>query len=220
MGKALSGGERTARQARQLLARWGIVTRESLESEAGAWSWALLYRQLVRMEMRGEVRRGYFVQGLPGAQFALPEAVEQLRAARAPATGDRTAIDPELVVMNAVDPANLYGPQREGAAQEEILTADGKPLVFSRVPSTWLVQQAGRPVLVAADSGARITLTEGVDEGLSRRALRALLDHLGTFETRVSVETWNGEPVLGSAGQPALESIGFYRAYPAMVWDR
>ena len=88
------------------------------------------------------------------------------------------------------------------------------------MPSTWLVQQRGRPVLVAADSGARITLTEGVDEGLARRALDMLLDHLGAFTPRVSVQTWNGEPVLGSEGQAVLESIGFYRAYPEMVWDR
>jgi ATP-dependent Lhr-like helicase len=222
MGKALPDGERAARQARQLLARWGIVTRESLEGEVGAWNWARIYRQLVRMEMRGEVRRGYFVQGLPGAQFALPEAVEQLRAARPRppdhrGAGDRAPIEPELVVMNAVDPANLYGPQREGTAQEPILTASGEPLAFSRVPSTWLVQQSGRPVLVAADSGARITLTEGVDEGLAGRALRVLLDHLGAFTTRVSVETWNGEPVLGNQGQAVLESLGFYRDYPAMT---
>jgi ATP-dependent Lhr-like helicase len=215
MGKALSDGERAARQARQLLARWGIVTRESLETEIGAWSWALIYRQLVRMEMRGEVRRGYFVQGLSGAQFALPEAVEQLRSIR-----DQAPVDPELVVLNAVDPANLYGPQREGPGLETVLTASGEPLAFSRVPSTWLVQQRGRPVLIAADSGARITLTEGVDEGLARRALQALLEHLGAFTARVSVETWNGDPVLSSEGQPVLESIGFYRAYPEMVWDR
>jgi ATP-dependent Lhr-like helicase len=215
MGKPVSDGDRVARQARQLLARWGIVSRESLEAEVGSWNWALLYRQLQRMEMRGEVRRGYFVQGLPGAQFALPDAVEQLRALRDQASGD-----PEPVVLSAVDPANLYGPLRETAAEAEIRSASGGPLTFSRVPSTWLVQQRGRPVLVAADSGARLTLTEGVDEGLARRALQALLDHLDRFMPRVSVEEWNGEPVLGSAGQPVLESLGFYRSYPEMVRDR
>jgi ATP-dependent Lhr-like helicase len=172
------------------------------------------------MEMRGEVRRGYFVQGLSGAQFALPEAVEQLRSARSQAADDRAPVDPELVVLSAVDPANMYGPQRESPAYEPVRTAGGEPLAFSRVPSTWLVQQRGRPLLVAADSGARITLTEGVDEGLARRALEALLDHLGAFTPRVSVQTWNDQPVLGSEGQAVLESIGFYRAYPEMVWDR
>ena len=67
---------------------------------------------------------------------------------------------------------------------------------------------------------ARITLSEGVEEGPARRALAALLDHLGRFMPRVSVETWNGEPVLGSAGQAVLEGAGFYRDYPSMSWNR
>ena len=95
--------ERVARQTRQLLARWGIVTRESLEAEIGAWSWARIYRQLVRMEMRGEVRRGYFVQGLPGVQFALPEAVGLLRRCAAE-PGER-----RLQAISAADPLNLGG---------------------------------------------------------------------------------------------------------------
>ena len=47
-----------------------------------------------------------------------------------------------------------------------------------------------------------------------------LLDHLATFERRVAVETWNEEPVLQSDGRSLLESAGFYRSYPAMVWER
>jgi ATP-dependent Lhr-like helicase len=213
MGKAVPDGERVARQTRQLLARHGIVTRDSLEGEAGSWNWGLIYRQLQRMEMRGDVRRGYFVQGLPGLQYALPEAVERLRAIRDGASGDA-----ELVVLNACDPANLYGPRRDGAGGP--LTVQGEPLAFARVPSTWLVQQRGLPALVAGDGGAHLTVPQGVDEGLVRRALDALLAHLARFERRVSVETWNGEAVLNSPGQPLLEAAGFVRAYPAMVWER
>jgi ATP-dependent Lhr-like helicase len=80
LGKALPAHERTTLQARQLLARHGVVTYASLDDEFGAWDWGALYREFQRLEMRGEVRRGYFVQGLAGVQFALPEVVEQLRA--------------------------------------------------------------------------------------------------------------------------------------------
>ncbi|MFN2157908.1 MAG: helicase-related protein, partial [Anaerolineae bacterium] len=170
LGKPLPEEERAARQARQLLARHGIVTYESLADEVGAWEWGAISRQLRRLEMRGEVRRGYFVQGLSGAQYALPEAVERLRAARddqregrehLPGTREGPAEAGELVVMNACDPANLYGPSREGAPD----TAAGEPLAFSRLPSTWLVQERGRPALVASSGGAHVLLTEGVDEG-------------------------------------------------------
>jgi ATP-dependent Lhr-like helicase len=225
MGKPISVGERAARQARQLLTRYGIVTHECLQNETGSWDWHLIYQELQRQEMRGEVRRGYFVQGLSGAQYALPEAVERLRAARddqregrehLPGTREGPAEAGELVVMNACDPANLYGPSREGAPD----TAAGEPLAFSRLPSTWLVQERGRPALVASSGGAHVLLTEGVDAGLAQRAMAALLDHLARTESRVSVETWNGEPVLGTAGQALLEGLAFYRDYPAMTWER
>jgi ATP-dependent Lhr-like helicase len=217
LGKAVPTAERIAQQARQLLARYGIVTRESLEGETGSWEWGLILRQLQRLEMRGEVRRGYFVQGLPGLQFALPDAVERLRAIRDGQV--RAGVmdgEAEPVVMNACDPANLYGPARDDGPT----TVQGEPLAFSRVPSTWLVLHRGLPILVAGDSGAQLTIPRGVDEGLVRRALQALLDHLARFERRVAVETWNGEPVLQSSGRSLLEAVGFYRSYPAMVWER
>jgi ATP-dependent Lhr-like helicase len=80
LGKALPPQERVTVQARQLLARHGVVTYASLDDEFGAWEWGALYPEFQRLELRGEVRRGYFVQGLAGVQFALPEVVEQLRS--------------------------------------------------------------------------------------------------------------------------------------------
>jgi ATP-dependent Lhr-like helicase len=222
MGKEPPVEERTAQQVRQLLARHGVVTRLSLEREEGAWDWGLIYPQLQRMEMRGEVRRGYFVSGLPGVQFALPEAVEQLRAAG----NDVGAPEDEvlLVVMNACDPANLYGPALDilDAPQHGYgpQLAEGQPLTFARIPSTWLVLHRGLPVLVAEDTGARLTTVRGTGEGLVRRALGGLLDHMGGFQRRVTAHTWNGAPVLDGPGQPLLESLGFYRDYPAMTWER
>ncbi|MGC9393403.1 MAG: DEAD/DEAH box helicase [Anaerolineae bacterium] len=205
MGKPISVGERTARQARQLLARYGVVTHECLENEAGSWDWRLIYRELQRQEMRGEVRRGYFVQGLSGAQFALPDVVEQLRALR-----DRTENN-EPVVLNACDPACFYGPTREDMPEA---------LTFTRIPSTWLVQVRGLPVLVAANTGTSITTAPGVDDGTLQRTLEALFTHLTTFETRVIIETWNDEPVLDSAGASLIEAVGGYRYYPGMAWEQ
>ena len=213
LGKAVPLAEQVARQARLLLARYGVVTRECLDNETGAWDWSLVFQQLQRLEMRGEVRRGYFVQGLPGVQFALPDVVERLRSIR----DDQE--DSEPVVMNACDPANLYGPTRADAPDGGPQTVQGEPLTFARVPSTWLVHHRGLPVLIAGDSGANLTTAQAVDEGLVQRALQALLNHLARFEYHVAVETWNGEPILESPGQPLLEAVGFRRHYPAMVWE-
>ncbi|MFN8488589.1 MAG: DEAD/DEAH box helicase [Caldilineaceae bacterium] len=214
LGKPLPLAEQVAQQARQLLARYGVVTHESLENEIGAWDWGLLYQELQRLEMRGEVRRGYFVQGLPGVQFALTEVVERLRATGSPANTD---VDPvALVLVNACDPANLYGPAIAGGPQ----TITGEPLAFARIPSTWLVQNRGLPVLLLEDTGAQLTTVQGADEGLVRRAIQTWLTHLATFEQHVTVAQWNGAPVLNSPGQPLLESLGFYRDYPGMTWER
>lgn len=214
LGKTVLPDERAAQQARQLLARYGVVTHTSLDNEMGRWEWTSIYQQLQRLELRGEVRRGYFVQGLPGVQFALPEVVERLRAGRG---GIGESTDGEsLVVLNAADPANLYGPALEQAPQ----ITGGAPLTFSRLPSTWLVQERGLPALVAENTGANLTTLQGADEALIQRALAVLLEHLGRFERRVTVETWNNRPVLGSSGQPLLEAAGFYRDYPGMTWQR
>jgi ATP-dependent Lhr-like helicase len=213
LGKAISPAARAGQQTRQLLARYGIVTRESLAGEIGSWDWSLIYPELQRLEMRGEVRRGYFVQGLPGLQFALPEAVERLRQARDEAAWPE--VEAVLVLLNAGDPANCYGP----AMPDIPLRAEsGLPLTFARLPSTWLVQQRGLPILLAEDTGGSLTTTQGASEGLVQQALQLLFDHLGRFERRIRVEQWNGAPVLQSPGRSLLEAVGCYRDYPGMTY--
>lgn len=215
LGPTLSDEERTARQAHQLLARYGVVTRASLTHEADGLDWSVLFEQFNRMEMRGEVRRGYFVDGLPGVQFALPEAVEQLRALSNHIRAAETE-DDEMVVLNACDPANLYGASSPAAP----LSEQGKPLTFARIPSTWLVLHRGLPLLVAEDTGARITTAQGADSAHLRRALHALVSHMVSFRLRITIETWNGVPVLESAAPTLLESLHFYRDYPGMTCER
>jgi ATP-dependent Lhr-like helicase len=88
--------------ARQLLARYGVLFRDLLTRESNAPKWRDLLNILRRLEARGEIRGGRFVSGFSGEQYALPEAVESLRAAR---TRDCSAIIP----VSAADPMNLAG---------------------------------------------------------------------------------------------------------------
>jgi ATP-dependent Lhr-like helicase len=227
LGKAPTLADQVAQQARQLLARWGVVTHETLTNEIGAWDWALLYQEFQRLEMRGEVRRGYFVQGLPGVQFALPPVVEELRGLGSALHGStptsptdqpltrapHSPPDP-LVLLNACDPANLYGP----ALVDGPFRFDGQPITFARIPSTWLVLQRGLPILLIEGNGAQLTTGQGADDGQLSQAIACWLQHLTHFERRLTVERWNEQPILGSAGQPLLEAVGFYREYPVMVW--
>jgi ATP-dependent Lhr-like helicase len=112
-GANTSATEWTAAIAQQLLTRHGIVTRETTASEGIAGGFSGVYQVLKAMEDAGRVRRGYFVAGLGGAQFALPAALDQLRSMREPPE------EPRAVIIAATDPANPYGstikwPEREG----------------------------------------------------------------------------------------------------------
>jgi ATP-dependent Lhr-like helicase len=214
-GKDVDYATRIARQARQLLQCYGIVTRQSLKSwEAGLeereLDWGALYRQFQLMEMRGEARRGYFVQGLPGIQFALPEAVERLRDWSHPPAPDAGPISSEmtgeLVLLNACDPANLFGPSLPGADASE-----PDPARFSRIPSNYVVLLHGRPVLLLETGGERLTSLPDLPPQTLKRALRLALDHIGPALGRLTVSEWNGAPVVDSTVAPLLEEIGFRR---------
>ena len=114
-------------RAAQLLRRWGVLFRDLLAREPSAAPWRDLLRVLRRAEARGEVRGGRFVDGFPGEQFALPEAVEALRAAR------RREARTERHAVSAADPLNLQGiltpgPRLPAAGRALLLLEDGVPI--------------------------------------------------------------------------------------------
>ena len=145
MGRDAGPEERAEAQALLLLRRYGIVAREFLQREE-LLPWGTLAPILQRMEMRGELRRGYFVEGLSGMQFALPAAADLLR---------RLSASPppaEPFLVNACDPANPYG---TGVTMPP-LGGTTPPLRLSRVPGNYLVFASGIPVLVIEAYGSRL----------------------------------------------------------------
>ena len=210
-GEPAASEEQAEARARLLLARHGIVTRHCLLHEEPSWSWQELYPCLQRMELRGEVRRGYFVQGLPGAQFALLDAVDALRESK------DVAGRQELTVIAAYDPANIFAPGLGDVPP----AATGVPLSFARQPSSYCVLDRGRPCLLA--EGSRITTTQGTDDKLAARALRALLAFVADRQApgrprRFRITEWNGAPVLETAASSLLESVGFHQRATDMEW--
>jgi ATP-dependent Lhr-like helicase len=98
--------------ARRLLARWGVVFRDVVARESLAPPWRELLWALRRMEARGEIRGGRFVSGFVGEQFALPEAIEALRASR------RAGEEADLPNVSAYDPLQLTGVILPGTKRE------------------------------------------------------------------------------------------------------
>jgi ATP-dependent Lhr-like helicase len=136
--------------ARSLLRRYGVVFKRVLAKEAGAPPWRELLQMYRRLEGRGEVRGGRFVSGMSGEQFALAEAVGQLRTMRRqPASG-------RLVAVGAADPLNLTGIITAGervaaVARSRVLYRDGVPvLALERGEVTRLAAGTPTPDMVQA----------------------------------------------------------------------
>jgi ATP-dependent Lhr-like helicase len=112
--------------AEQLLARWGVVFRDLLVREVFTVPWREVLWALRRMEARGTIRGGRFVNGFSGEQYAVPEAVEALRAVR---KQDRIG---ETISISAADPLNLVGIVLPGPRVPSLMTnavtyVDGVP---------------------------------------------------------------------------------------------
>jgi ATP-dependent Lhr-like helicase len=214
--------------AELLLERYGILTRELVRAEGMPGGFAALYPELCRLETLGIARRGYFVEGLGGAQFALAGAVERLRAQRG---------DAEPLVLAATDPAQPYGAalpwpgQGQAAAgrngdaggngdarRRRVSPGFGQRQTPARAPGASVVLVDAQPVLYLERGGRTLRVLAEPDsrESLSadarvERALAALAEHAraGRLPARIALERVDGEPVLGSPWEAALERSGF-----------
>ncbi len=197
-------------QASLLLHRYGVVAREMALLDPWALPWRVLYEVLSRMELAGEVRRGYFVEGLSGAQFALPEAARQLQDLCLPST----AAAP-IVLLHSLDPANLYG----SGAPFDVPLLDGGVRSLLRRAGNWLALRAGRPVLLVEQQGRRLTALASASRDDVTAAVACLPELCGRGPTRhkLAVEEWNGRPVTATEGRELLEEAGFVRDYQGMT---
>jgi ATP-dependent Lhr-like helicase len=194
---APASGPRLRAQAELMLERYGIVTRETVLAEGVPGGFSTLYAELGNLELLGTARRGYFVEGLGGAQFALPGAVERLRSL--------PEADGSYLVLAATDPANPYGaslpwPKLDGGRRPgrtpgaHLLLRDGDPVVF--------LERGGRGIL---------RLKPIVGEELEE-AMRALADAVSSGQlAKLAVEKLDGEAVIGSGHEEALIGAGFSR---------
>jgi ATP-dependent Lhr-like helicase len=194
--------------ARQWLERYGVVSREMWRRERPMVSWRGIYRELKRLEFRGDVRRGYFVRGLSGAQFALPEAVEMLRTPAASAEEKRA------IVMTVTDPANVYTLPMPGDAARDAFV---KP----RSRGALLVTIDGVVVMVAERRGESIIVRPGTTEADVTRSASALVAYLlERADKDLIIETIDGQPASGSPLLDAFRAAGFRRGTTGLRYYR
>jgi ATP-dependent Lhr-like helicase len=183
--------------AELLLERQGIVTRDGVRAEGISGGYGAVYSELRDLETLGVCRRGYFVEGLGGAQFALPGAVERLRELR-----PREDEEPDALVLAAADPAQPYG-----AALPWPKRAGGRA---ARVAGAHVVLLGGEAALFVERGGRSLNPLREPDDAWLRPALEALVDHVKRGGAkRLAVERFDGRPVAETEAMPLLLEAGF-----------
>ena len=175
------------------------MTRDGVRGEGIRGGYGAVYAELRALETLGVCRRGYFVEGLGGAQFALPGAVERLRELR---SAGRRDDEPEALVLAAADPAQPYGaalpwPRRSGARA-------------ARVAGAWVVLLDGEAALFVERGGRSLVPLREPDPEWLRPALAALVAHVRAGGAkRLAVERFDGVPVVETETMALLVEAGF-----------
>ncbi len=181
-----------------------MLTREAALGEGVEGGFAAVYPVLKALEERGQVRRGYFVEGLGAAQFALPGAVDRLRAARDPGEADLAPL-----VLAATDPAQPYG-----AALP--LARLGRSPVAQRRARSWC-SVAGVPVAELERGGRSLSTFAGVfdhphwAEGLVRLVKDGRM-------RKLEITKIDGAPAVESPVADQLRQAGFVDGYKGLVF--
>ncbi|HUA02543.1 MAG TPA: DEAD/DEAH box helicase [Solirubrobacteraceae bacterium] len=185
--------------AELMLERYGILTREQVRAEGVPGGFSAIYPELSQLETLGVARRGYFVEGLGGAQFALPGAVERLRGAGRD--------DDPPVVLAAVDPAQPYGAALAWPARPDAADDARRP---ARVPGAHVVLSAGEPVLYVERGGRGLQTLVAAGDPRIEPALVALVEQVRAGRLkRIALEKVDGESAIDSPLGPLLVALGF-----------
>jgi len=209
-------------RALSLLDRHGVVIRGVAASERVPGGFGALYPVLRAMEETGQCRRGYFVEGLGAAQFALPGAVDRMRAMAdavlaSPAGGGpvtngaghpsrRASAGPAVVVLAAADPANAYGAALPWPPRPDETPGGHRP---GRKAGALVIMVSGRLVLYV-ERGGKTLLSWTYDPALLGPATAALAAAVRAGALgKLTVERADGGGVYDSPLAQALEAAGF-----------
>jgi ATP-dependent helicase Lhr and Lhr-like helicase len=182
----VSNTEHLHAMAGSLLQRYGVLTREAAMGESIAGGFAALYPVLRAMEEAGKIRRGYFIDGLGGLQFALPGAVDRLRAARD---------EERIVALAATDPASPFGTSAPWPEHESRM---------ARVGGAYVVIDRGE-LRLYLERGGRSLLTVGEVQPAHLQALAGIAARTDKLE----IQSIDGAPVKGSRLENLLRDAGF-----------
>ena len=212
---AIGPTERALARAQMLLERYGVVAGHMARAEGLGGGYRAVHQVLQSMEDAGRIRRGYFVEGLGGSQFARGDAVERLRALRL----EDAPLEPraeDTLLLTATDPANPYG-----ALLPWPDTGAGEARRPKRAAGAWVVLLYGRAVLYVAP-GLRQAFTFPSSAHDSEQVLAAAFRSLhrlprGRTRGRFRLEKIDGVPVARSPHYQLIQACGFERDHRGLT---
>lgn len=210
----------------RMLERFGVLTRGSVVAEGLPGGFAAAYRLLTDFEVAGACQRGYFVEGLGGAQFAIEGAVDYLRDVREEAEkttdkSDESTLEANASTLAVTDPANPYGAALEWPEPEGEGTAIPK-----RAAGALVTLVGGKPVFYLERGGKTALTFDNVSEAERRVAARSLVNtvqraYLATFTIqKISGQEMSGGIAAESRWTEPLLAAGFERVPRGLVLRR
>ena len=205
-GKPVDYQNRAELQARLLLNRYGILVKEWYRREHGLLPWYPIFQMLKRLEWQGEIRRGYFVAGLSGLQFALPEALELLEKITRLPTCSKTG----PILLSSLDPALPFG----GGIDWGVVNAGGIPQKVTRSASNHLVFADSRVILVCERYFKRLLVLEDLPRHTWEKLTQIFRDYLKMpYQlkpgNRIEIQQINNYPAASSPYASHLLKTGF-----------
>jgi ATP-dependent Lhr-like helicase len=213
-GKPMDYQKRAELQARLLLHRYGILVKEWYRREHGLLPWYQIFQILKRLEWQGEIRRGYFVAGLSGLQFALPEALELLEKIICRPAFPKT----KPILLSSLDPALPFG----GGIDWGVVDSGGLAQKIIRSASNHLVFVDGRVILVCEGYFQRLLVLDDLPRHTWEKLARMIRGYLKMPYplkpgNRIEIHQINNHPAAASPYAGPLLKTGFEKEDAKLV---
>lgn len=188
-----------------LMQRYGVVCREVVSFAAPGLNWPELADWLEAAEWRGEVRRGYFVEGLSGVQYTTDDTANGLLLYCDRLGAEQGGMEPSIHLISAIDPANVYG----ASAPLDLPLIDGGRTRLPRVSGNSIVLVNGRPVWIIQERGQRLTSLPHASQSLRQQSLRHLVRNFTGTSTKWTITMLDNAPPVTTEWAETLGQLGF-----------
>jgi ATP-dependent Lhr-like helicase len=204
-GKSLDLSSKAEKQTRILLQRYGILVKEWYRREQGFLPWYQIFQTLKRLEWQGEIYRGYFIEGLSGIQFALPQAVDMLQRIN---SGEIIILPPTMI--STVDPALPFG----GHVDWDSYDGNNKKVTVTRNPGNHIIFIQGRQVCYCENYASKIFTLKSFNKSM----LPDIINQIKSFlllssvlrpRKRISIEFIDNKIAIESQFAKDFLSSGF-----------